>query len=94
MDAVREYDTNLGVIQRAIKSQTKVKNTYFSFDKTESFKKKITQRHYKDPIHQYALNGDYLKTFNSIKDVVEQLGKTYKGISASIITQSTCGGFQ
>jgi hypothetical protein len=94
MDAVREYNTNLGVIQRAIKSQTKVKNIYFSFEKFDSFNKKITQRHYNNPIHQYALNGEYIKTFNSIKDVVKTLGKTYQGISASITTQSTCGGFQ
>lgn len=94
MDAVREFNTSLGVIQRAIKSQTKVHNTYFSFEKLESFKKKITQRHYNDPIHQYALNGTYIKTFNSIGDVVKQLGKTYQGISNSITTQSTCGGFQ
>lgn len=94
MDAVREYNTSLGVIQRAIKSQTKVHETYFSFERLESFKKKITQRHYNDPIHQYSLEGDYIKTFNSIGDVVKQMGSVYRGISASITTQTTCGGFQ
>lgn len=94
MDAVREFDTSLGVIQRAIKSQTKVHDCYFSFEKLESFKKKITQRHYNDPIHQYSLEGEYIKTFNSIGDVVKSLGTVYRGISTSIITQSTCGGFQ
>lgn len=94
MDFVREEHTNLGVVQRAIKTQTKIHNKYISFEKLDSFKKKITQKHYRDPIHQYSLTGEYIKTFNSISEVVKKLGKVYQDISHSIQLQTTCGGFQ
>ena len=93
-DAAKAYNTSLGVIQRAIKGQTKVRNNYFSLEKLDSFKKKIVQRHYGDPIHQYSLSGEYIKTFNSVKEVVQQLGKKYSKIPTYIRTQSTCGGYQ
>lgn len=94
MDAVRHIGSNLGIVQRAIKSQTKVFGHYFSLKKLESFKKEMTKKHYNDPIHQYSLSGEYLKSFNSIREVVKTLGKTFNGISQSIKLGSTCGDFQ
>ena len=93
-ETAKTYKTSLAVIQRAIKSQTMVHKTYFSLEKLDSFKKQITQRHYRDPIHQYSMEGEYIQTFNSISDVVKQLGKKYDHISTAIKTQSSCGGYQ
>lgn len=93
-ECARELNSNLAVIQRAIKTQTKVKNYYISFEKLESFSKQITKKHYNDAVHQYTLNGEYVKTFNNVKEVVETLGKTYSQIPSSIRLGGTCGGYQ
>lgn len=93
-DCAKHFEVNLGPVQRAIKGQTKIKNHYISFEKLKTFSKKITQKHYGDPIHQYSLTGDYIKTFNSIGEVVKQLGKTYQGIPNAIKLGATCGNYQ
>lgn len=94
MDAVRFVNSNLGVLQRAIKTQTMVHKHYFSFDKVNTFQKIKTKKHYADPIHQYSLTGEYIQSFNCVGEVVKTYGKVFQGIPASIRLAGTCGGFQ
>lgn len=94
MDFVREQDVNLGPVQRAVKAQTKINGYYVSFDKKEKFikeKKKITKG---KPVYQYALSGEFIKEFRSVKTVTKELGLVYQHIPYSIRTSGTCGGYQ
>lgn len=93
-DCSKHLGVNLAVIQRAIKTQTKVKNYYISFEKLDSFTKQISKKHYNDTVYQYSLNGSYIRAFNNVKEVVETLGKTYSQIPSSIRLGGTCGGYQ
>lgn len=93
-ECARTLGVTPGVVQRAIKSQTKIRKYYISFEKLDKFVKEKTLKHYSDEVHQYSLSGEYIQTFSCVNDVVKQLGKTYSSISTSIRLQGTCGGFQ
>lgn len=94
MDAVRFVGSNLGVVQRAVKTQTMVHGHYFCFEKVDTFQKIKTRKHYADSVHQYSLSGEYIKSYNSVSEVVKQLGKVYRQIPSSIRLGGTCGNYQ
>lgn len=92
-DAAKKFNVCQQDITWAIRGQYKIQDHYISLVKYDTFTKKIYQRHIDTPVHQYALSGEYIKTFNSISEATRENPK-FKNIARSISIQKTCGGYQ
>ena len=82
-DCVRSLNTCLSHVQRSIKTGVKTKGYYISTELVGKYEKPKVKR-LTGMIHQYSLEGDYIQSFNSIKDAEKALGIKLKGINDSI----------
>ncbi len=94
MNFVREFNVNLGPVQRAVKTQTTICGYYLSFEKKDRFIKEECEIKKGFPVFQYTLSGEFVGEFPSISKVIEVMGTVYNGIAASIRLGGTCGGYQ
>lgn len=83
---------NLRHIQRAIKIGTSVKGYYLSKKLTPIFEKPKFDN-LKGMVHQYDLEGNYIQSFNSIKEAEQKLKCMLKGINESIKMEQQYKGF-
>ena len=86
------YDGNLSMKKIANLlncSNTEIYNILKSYDKDEGFKKKNIQ------VEQYDLDGNYIKTFNSVKEACEETG-AYSGNISKVCRgeRGSAGGFK
>lgn len=85
ISAAAKYNkVNLSNIQRAIKGGYKANNHYFSTEKQSTFSKAKNTRFRNTPIHQYDLQGNYIKSYNNMKEVEVEFGCRMDGINAAI----------
>lgn len=92
-EVAQTYSVCLSSLQHAIHSETSLKGFYFSFNKLDSFTKKITTKHYNDPVHQYDLQGNYIASFNNTREACLKIGCKNK-ISSAIKRGESFYGFQ
>lgn len=79
-ECFKYLEDDISHIQRAIALQTCVKGHYLSKVKVDKFKKnRLTGQ-----VHQYSLDGNYVNSFNSIKEVEKVFQEPMKGINESI----------
>jgi len=91
-ECTKILNDNLRHIQRAIKTGVSVKGYYVSNNLTPIFEKPKFDN-LKGLVHQYNLNGDYIQSFNSIKEAEQKLNCTLKGINESIKMEQQYKGF-
>lgn len=82
-ECARSLQASLSHIQRSIKLGVKTKGYYIS-DKLYNVYQKPEVNKLKGKVHQYSLEGIYLKSYNSIKEVSEFFGESMDGINTSI----------
>ena len=82
-DCFKYLDDSLSHIQRAIKLGIKVKGYYIS-DVCSDLYKAPKRINLNGLVHKYSLAGEYLKTYNSIKEVEREFGESMQGINPSI----------
>lgn len=93
--AAKYFNTTTSDVQRAIKGSYKMRGDYLSDQLYSVFKapEKISVRN--TNIHKYDLDGLYIESFDSIKDVEKIFGKTAgSGILSSIRLGRAYKGFQ
>ena len=94
INAVARYLNVLPVnVQRAIKNETKVKDCYALL----SFKEKYTPKEYKrkrTAIYQYALDGTFIRKWESQKEASKTLNINSFGISNALRNQTSYKNFQ
>ena len=83
---------NLRHIQRAVKIGTSVKGYYLSLKLTSMFEKPKFEV-LTGLVHQYNLNGEYIQSFNSIKEAEQKLNCKLQGINTSIKMEQQYKGF-
>lgn len=91
-ECVKYLDDNLRHIQRAIKTGVSVRGYYISDKLTTVFEKPKFER-LTGLVHQYNLNGEYLQSFNSIKEAEQKLNCKLQGINESIRMEQQYKGF-
>lgn len=91
-DCVKELEDNLRHIQRAIKTGTSVRGYYIS-DKLFDIFEKPKFEELTGYVHQYNLNGEYIQSFDSIKQAEEKLNCKLQGINESIKMGQQYKGF-
>lgn len=88
------FKVSLGPVQRAIKTKTKIKGQYLSREKLTKFIKPIKTKR-SSTIYQYNLNGTFIRSWASIKEVVTNLGTEYKKLRNNLyLGNIRCGEFQ
>ena len=79
----KEFNTSISHINRAIQQKYVLGGVYVSNEKLEKFipavRIKLT-----GAIHQYSLNGEYIQSFNDIKEVEKHFNENMRGINPSI----------
>lgn len=84
-DAAKMLNTTTSNIQRSIKGGYKIQNFYFSHNLYSKYIPEKTKSLKNTNIHQYSLDGTYIKSYASIKDVALDFGKgCASGIKTSI----------
>ena len=79
----KELNTSLAHVQRSIKLGNMTCGYYISTELVSQFQKP-KQTRLQGLVHQYDLNGKYIKSYNSIKEVEHIFGESMKGINNSI----------
>lgn len=82
-ECFKYLEDDISYIQRAIMLQTCVKGHYLSKIKVDKFEGSNPKR-LVGQVHQYSLDGKYLKSYSSIKDVEKDFNESMKGINESI----------
>lgn len=86
-ECCKQLKCNLSNVQRAIKLGIMVHGYYLSDKKYDIYQKPKSER-LSGLIHQYDLNGKYIKSYNSIKEAEIDLNISLKGLNDAI-KQST-----
>lgn len=79
----KELSSNISHIQRSIKMGTMTKGYYISTELVPQYQKPKQSR-LQGMVHQYNLDGTYIRSFNSIKEVEQSFGESMRGINPSI----------
>ena len=82
-ECAKYLESNISHIQRGIKIGTTVKGYYIS-DKLVSYYEKPKQERLNGLVHQYNLDGTYIISYNSIKEVELIFNQSMQGINNSI----------
>lgn len=82
-ECCKKLQCNLSNIQRAIKLGIMVHGYYLSDKKYEIYQKPKSER-LTGIIHQYDLNGKYIKSYNSIKEAEVYLKTSLRGLNDAI----------
>lgn len=92
--ACREYGYVLSSVQKSIYKGYKCKEHYFSLDYSDFLTiKNFSNRSKKQEIHQYSLQGEYIRSFNSANMVKTELGFSLHNINNAIKLNSPRNGF-
>lgn len=90
-DAARYLDVNFSSIQKAIKLGTKISKYFISNTKFDIYPiKSLERRKNNDPIYQYDLEGNFLRSFKNSK---EACGLKQNRLSNAINLNQNCGGY-
>lgn len=93
-DFCRENKVSLHPVQMAIASKTKSRGYYLSTEKVDKFvKEKVVKD--QSEVHQYALDGTFIRTWKSCLEASRVLGPGYTQIARKIkIGNPVCGDYQ
>lgn len=78
----KELGLSFGTVQRAFSEEYKIKNFYISSKKLDFYKPAKIEL--TGDIHQYSLDGVYLRTYKTIKEVCDTFNKTMYNINQYI----------
>lgn len=82
-ECCKELNCTLFNVQRGIKLGTCIKGFYVSSIKSDIFKKPISER-LTGKVHQYDINGNYIQSFDSIKEAESKLQISLPDINSAI----------
>jgi hypothetical protein len=91
-ECTKYIDDNLRHVQRALKTGISIRGYYISDKFTTIFEKPKFER-LTGLVHQYNLNGEYIQSFNSIKEAEKKLECKLQGINESIRMEQQYKGF-
>ena len=91
-ECTKYINDNLRHVQRAIKTGVSVKGYYISDKLTVIFEKPKFNR-LTGLVHQYNLEGEYIQSFNSVKEAETKLNCKLQGINESIRMEQQYKGF-
>lgn len=90
----KEHKISLHPVQTAIASKTKARGYYLSLEKVDKFIKEKVKKDSPE-IHQYGLNGKFIKTWKSCLEASRELGPGYTQIARKVKTGNpVCGDYQ
>lgn len=92
-ELARKFDTSISHINRAVDLGIKLKGYYVAFEFIKNYKPKEQSPKLSGIIHQYNLDGSYIKSFNSIKEVEKEFNENMRGINPSIRQGKQYKGF-
>ena len=93
-DTARYLDVNLSSIQKAVKLGTKISKYYISDRKFDVYPIKSQERkRSNDPIYQYDLEGNFLRSFKNSKEAKEFCNLKQNRLSNAINLNQSCGGY-
>lgn len=93
-EAAKSLNVNISNIQRSLKGGYKTKDHYFSFELKQNYVIVKNTRFRNTPIHQYNLDGTFVKSFLCMKEVEKEFGCRMDGINAAIRMGGQHKGFQ
>lgn len=91
-ECAKHLNDCLSHIQRSIKTGVKTKGYYISLELYSEYKKPKSER-LSGMIHQYDLEGNYIQSFKTPKDLKETLDIDTKGVNNSIKVGQSYKGF-
>lgn len=91
-ECVKDLHSNLSHVQRAIKTGCRAGGFFISTKLTSVYEKPKKER-LVGKVHQYNLDGTYIKSFNSIKEVEQEFKQSMQGINPSIKMGEQYKGF-
>lgn len=93
-DTARYLDVNLSSIQKAVKLGTKISKYYISDRKFDVYPIKSQERkRSNDPIYQYDLEGNFLRSFKNSKEAKEFCNLKQNRLSNAINLNQSCGEY-
>lgn len=94
-EACRNLDYSTSNLTRAIKLGYLVHNKYyFSYTKLDHYSKAKTEDLKQNKIHQYNISGEYLQSFNDVKEASIHTGLKVNDILTAIKLDRQIGGYQ
>lgn len=93
-DAARSLGRESTAISRAIKAGYKIGDKYFLYVHDGNYSVSKSNYVRDREVHQYSLNGDYIKSFNNKAEAIKELNLKHDRIGNSIKTQNAFANFQ
>lgn len=90
-EAVTFLETNYGNLSRAVKAQYKISGYFISTEKHDKLQIVVNKKSGK--LNRYSLEGEYIDSFNTVKEAKEKLGLKLSSISAAIKLRRQHNGF-
>lgn len=91
-ECINFLETNRGNLTRAIKTSGKIKGFFITTEKLDKLQVVVTKLSGK--LNRYTLDGNYIDSFNTIKEAKEKLGLKLTSISTAIKCNRQCNGFR
>ena len=90
-EAIIFLETNTGNLTRAVKAQYKISGYFISTEKYEKLQIVVNKKSGK--LNRYSLEGEYIDSFNTVKEAKEKLGLKLTSISTAIKLKRQHNGF-
>ena len=84
-------NTNTGNLSRAVKAHYKISGYFVSSKKYD--KLQITVNKKSGKLNRYTIEGEYIDSFNTVKEAKDKLGLKLSSISSAIKLKRQCNGF-
>ena len=90
-ECVNFLNSNTANLSKAVKSQIKINGYFISTEKFDKLSILVTKLSGK--LNRYDLNGNYIDSFNTVKEAKQKLGLKLGSLSSAIKTRKQCNGF-
>lgn len=90
-EAITFLETNYGNLSRAVKARYKISGYFISTEKHDKLQIVVNKKSGK--LNRYSLEGEYIDSFNTVKEAKEKLGLKLSSISAAIRLRRQHNGF-
>lgn len=91
-ECVNFLETNTGNLSRSIKTQGRIKGYFITTQRLYKLQVVVTKLSGK--LNRYSLNGQYIDSFNSVKEAKEKLGLKLSSLSTAIKLNRQCNGYR
>lgn len=91
-ECINFLETNTGNLSRAIKTQRRIKGYFITTQKLDKLQVVVTKLSGK--LNRYTLSGQYIDSFDSVKEAKEKLGLKLSSLSTAIKLNRQCNGYR